>query len=254
MISINAFLQIELFGMGLFESFDDWIHPIVQVDTYELIYCIAGDLKIFEGKEKYIVKPGQLFMLAPGVTHGGYDKTAEHTSFYWLHFKCSDITKLKLQKISDSCEKTAKFFREIMHYHLTNKTLAEIILVKFLLENSCNQTSKNKILFEIDEFIRINSHRAITVLEISRIFNHSPDYLSKAFKKEFHQNLKERIIEHRLSAIDVLLTNTNDSIKQIAAKMGFPDENVFVKFYKYNKGITPTRYRNSFYKIHMNNH
>ncbi len=253
MISINASLQIELFGMGLFESFDDWIHPIVQVDTYELIYCIAGNLKIFEGEEKYLVKPGQILLLEPGILHGGYDKTVDHTSFYWLHFKCSDITELRLQRISDSYEKTAKIFREMIHYRLINKTLAEIIFVKFLLENSFDHTSKNKTLYEIDEFIRINSHRAVTVLEISKMFNYSADYISKAFKKEFHQNLKERITEHRLSAIDVMLTNTNDSIKQIAAKMGFPDENVFLKFYKYNKGITPTRYRNNFYKIHMNN-
>ncbi len=144
MIDINKSLQIELFEMGLFESFDDWTNPIVQVETYELIYCIAGDLKILEGEEKYLVSPGQILLLEPGKIHGGYDKTAYHTSFYWLHFKCSDITMLQLQKISSSRKESAKNFREIIHYHQTNKTLAEIVLAKFLLESSFGGIPKTK--------------------------------------------------------------------------------------------------------------
>ncbi len=254
MIDLNKTLSLELSNMGLFETTADWSHPIVQVETHELIYCIDGDLNIFEGAEKYVVHPGEMLLLEPNVLHGGYDVTHGHTSFYWLHFRCPNICALNLPRITRLNFEGKHFFREIMHYHQIDMTLAELTLVKGLLELKLQHTANNKTVYEIDEYIRIHSHRSIPVSEIAQKFNYSPDYISKILKLELGETLKERMIRHRLSLIDALLTNTNDTIKQIAFKTGFSSENHLVKFYKYNKGVTPTKFRLRFYKIHMNNH
>lgn len=253
MININNTLQIEHCGMGLFETYAEWTHPIIAVDTYELIYCIAGDLKIFEEAERYVVRPGEMLMLEPNRIHGGYDITKKHTAFYWLHFKISDIHAIKIPKLSDALSGNEKAFRKIMHYYLTNMDLAEIALAEFLFEIGIDSGSKSKLAHEIDEYIRVNASQPLTVSEISEKFSYSPDYISKIVKKDFGENLKSRIIRHRLNVIEALLLNTNNSIKQIAGETGFQSENEFVKFFKYNTGTTPTSFRNSFYKVCMNN-
>ncbi|MDD7700214.1 MAG: helix-turn-helix domain-containing protein [Eubacteriales bacterium] len=58
----------------------------------------------------------------------------------------------------------------------------------------------------------------------------------------------------RLSCIQGLLLNTDYSLKAISGMCGFEDENAFVKFFKYHEGLTPTKYRNRYFRTHRNNH
>ncbi len=254
MITINNSYSLEHRGMGLFETFTDWSHPEIAVETFELIYCIAGNLHIFEGEKRYTVQPNEMLLLEPNTVHGGFEITRGHTGFYWLHFKTNDINSWSIPKLSGSIPDAKKRFREIMHLYQTNKALSEIALAKFLLEIGENNTSKNKIVYEIKEYIRINFALSLTVSEVAEKFGYSPDYISKLFKKEFGKTIKSEIILQRLNAMETLLLNTNNSIKQIAKETGFESENDFVKFFKYNRHTTPTSFRNKFYKLHMNNH
>ena len=51
---------------------------------------------------------------------------------------------------------------------------------------------------------------------------------------------------------DLLLT-TRLSVKEIAARLGFGSENLFIKFFKYHEDISPAKFRNKYYNTHMNN-
>ena len=43
-----------------------------------------------------------------------------------------------------------------------------------------------------------------------------------------------------------------DSVKEIAALLGFSEPNTFIHFFKYHEGISPTLYRNTYHNTHMN--
>ena len=253
MISIDG-NNLSFVHMGLFDRIGEWIHPTVTLETYELIFVLDGVVEIFEGTDKYIINKGQMIVLYPNVEHGGIRESFGHTSFYWLHFKSDDFDSLRLPKISAPDPiRMGKNFREIMQFNQSgNRILAEITLARLLIDRSDRIERKSKIAHEISEYIRINSYRNITVEELSSKFGYDRDHISRILKSEFGINSKTMIVDKRLSYIESLLMNTNDTIKEISQKCGFEDENLFLKFFKYHEGKTPTQYRDEFFRVHMN--
>ena len=240
--------------MGLFDRTGEWIHPNVTLETYELIFVVDGVVDIFEGNEQYSVKKGQMIVLYPNVEHGGARESFGHTSFYWLHFKTDNFSAFSLPKVTEPDSiRMGKMFREVMQFNQAgNRVLTEVNLARLLLDRSDRIERKGKIAYELSEYIRINSYRNITVEELSSKFGYDRDHISRILKSEFGINAKKMIVDKRISYIESLLINTNDTIKEISQKCGFEEENLFLKFFKYHEGKTPTQYRDEFFRVHMN--
>ena len=50
-----------------------------------------------------------------------------------------------------------------------------------------------------------------------------------------------------------LLSHSDQTVKEIAFSLGFDDEKYFMKLFKNYERITPTQYRNIYYKTYINN-
>ena len=251
LVTINDF-SLSYDYSGIFDANKRWIHPPFTLPTHELIFVTAGRIKIREGSIEYDLGEGDYIILSPGVEHAGYEKSEGHTSFFWLHFYSDSTPKISLPKTGEAPPDTERKLREIMHHAHFDKRLAELSLAAFLIELSSTQNAGNKLAHEADEFIRINSDKKITAASVAAEFGYSTDYLSRTYRREFGFSLKEGIDRHRLSRAQSLLQNTNYKISDVAELCGFDDENGFIKFFGYHSGVTPTAYRNKFFKIHMN--
>ncbi len=253
MLTLNNTLNIKFSNMGLFKTDSPWTHPHTKISTYELIFVTSGKVMLYEGAREFTLNVGDMILLKPDTLHGGFKESSGLTSFYWLHFHTDSIEGWSIPKTATLSEGAEKDLREIMHYSQTNQNIAEVLLAKFLLELSDKRDYKNKTAFEIREYIRINANISLTVSNVAGHFGYSEDYVSRLMRDEFGNNLKTEIIRQRLSFIESLLINTDDSIKKIAEKCSFSDENTFVKFFKYHEKTTPTKFRQKIYRVHMNN-
>ncbi len=253
MLILDDNLNLTFSHIGLFQSDSTWSHPHIRISTYELILCLSGKIMIYEGDSHYTLNEGELLLLEPNVLHGGFEESTEPVRFYWLHFRTNNIDAWNIPKVSSLPKNIEKDFKAIMHYSKTHKAIAEILLAKLLLELAERKEYKNKIAFEIKEYVRINAYKPLTVSDLASKFGYSDDHISRLFRNEFGHSLKSEIIHQRLSFIESLLINTNDSIKEIAHKASFEDDNALVKFFKYHEKTTPTIFRKSFFEIHMNN-
>ena len=252
MIKIND-IQLEYANMGLFDSDKEWIHPTVTVNTYEIIYVVEGEVHIREGETAYDLKKGDMLVLEPDVEHGGTAYSFGRTSFYWLHYHCSDQGALGLPKSTVPDEvATLRVLGELMHLQQANPTVAELVLARFLLETGREAEYGNKRVAEIAEYIRANSRNPLSVVDVASRYGYSADHLSRMFKKEFGYDAKTAIVKNRLEYIESRLLNSEYSIKEIAAQCGFEDENAFVKFFKYHTKTTPTLFRNKYFHVHLN--
>lgn len=206
-----------------------------------------------EGSTEYDLVKGDFIVLSPDIEHVGYEKSTGHTSFFWLHFFSDTTEKISLPKTGKAGPDAEKTLREINHLAHVDTRLAELSLAAFLIGLSSDfEQSGNKLAHETDEYIRINSDVKLTAAAVAAEFGFSTDYLSRVYRREFGINLKAGICRHRLARAENLLRNTNFGIKEVAELCGFDDENGFVKFFGYHSGVTPTAYRNEFYRIHMN--
>ena len=253
MIQIDDTLDLEFAGMGLFETDAPWTHPIIAVKSYELIFALAGELRIFEEEERYRISPGELLLLSRDRLHGGYgEKNTGRTSFFWLHFHTTDITPWQIPTVQPLPADAENTFRELMHLSRTDRQVTELVLAKFLLQLRSGREYKSRLAYEVQEYLRLEANTPLTVTDVARHFGYSGDHLSRLYRKEFGCDLKSGIVQQRLLQIETLLINTDYPIREISLLCGFEDENIFVKFFKYHEKLTPTMYRNRFFRVHRN--
>ena len=71
----------------------------------------------------------------------------------------------------------------------------------------------------------------------------SPTYLSALFRKECGVTLTDYVNSKRVEHAIFLLNTTDKLINTISCECGIQDTNYFIKLFKKNTGITPTKYR-----------
>lgn len=105
-----------------------------------------------------------------------------------------------------------------------------------------SRSTKNKSLIKnVQDYI--HSNPAVSLNEISAHFYHSPNYLSNIFSKEVGITIKNYIINTRIDRAKQLLTETEDSIYEIANAIGYKDPQYFSVLFKKKVGVTPSAYK-----------
>ncbi len=86
--------------------------------------------------------------------------------------------------------------------------------------------------------------RVMTVEELAKLCNVSKHYFCRVFKSITGKSVMEYLRDFRLRVANVLLTNTDRSISDIAACCGFDSANYFSRCYKQSYGCSPRQGRN----------
>ena len=124
---------------------------------------------------------------------------------------------------------------------------AELKLILLKLAESVSESAlPARMVEELDNYIRENSHDEISNTEIGAIFGYHPFYVSRMLKDKKGITLRQYVIAYRFKAAKKLLELTDKSIGEIAEECGFTDSSYFAKSFKAAFGITPKEYRNSF--------
>ena len=80
---------------------------------------------------------------------------------------------------------------------------------------------------------------------IAEALNVNSSYLSSLFHKECGCTLTEFVNRQRVEHGIHLLQQTGKTVQEISAECGIQDANYFIKLFKKQTGMTPTRYRQS---------
>lgn len=108
-------------------------------------------------------------------------------------------------------------------------------------ENEITAKRKTEIL------LYILSHYAekLTTAELAKKWYMSEWYFCKFFKSTTGQSPMNYINRTRIEKAAMLLKNTDESITNIAIKVGFNDVNYFSRMFKRFMNMSPTQYRNA---------
>ncbi|XZE20011.1 XylR family transcriptional regulator [Pirellulaceae bacterium SH449] len=94
-------------------------------------------------------------------------------------------------------------------------------------------------------YIRRNALRGIQVCDVLKVTPISRRSLEHRFMKHIGHSPHEEIMRIRLTRIKELLTETDDSIHQIAQRTGFSHPEYMTAAFKKEIGMTPSQYRES---------
>ena len=106
----------------------------------------------------------------------------------------------------------------------------------------------NNIMYYIYKYI----DTYINLDELSQDLKISKFHMHRVFKNEFGRNIYESIKNIRLQkALNLLITNKNSTITQIANSCGYSSSSSFIKAFKNKYDITPSNWRNIEYKNYL---
>ena len=257
---------------GKFEALsDDWKHYPLILEDYELFVVTDGVIYLEYDRKKYCIKSGEMLLLPPAIPPDNIRKgyKGAFCSFYWLHFGLEnslndDASILKLPSTGrlNYPEKIIILMKQIQDASrekapaITLDYMTSALLCK--LYDDINAASDavnipNRQLYnDIVDYIRDNINTPIKVYEIADRFGYNEKYLSHMFKVSSGETLKQFILRMKIEEANLLLTDSNITVSEISAMLGFSDNHNFMRCYKKLTGLSPTEYRNAFSKRVLN--
>ncbi|MDQ0226238.1 AraC family transcriptional regulator [Bacillus sp. 7586-K] len=168
-------------------------------------------------------------------------------------------TPNSIERIQIQCQqllhiaKSAYYTNQAVHFQLTSLLIELTEQMSSLMKTQQHKTEADIKLEKMKEWIRINSSKTITVTMLAEKFNYNKDYLSRFFKRKTGINIVEYINLMKISKAKELLSSTSLPIKVITNHVGIEDEKYFMRLFKKYENMTPTEFRNAYYRTHMNN-
>lgn len=124
-------------------------------------------------------------------------------------------------------------------HEMIEKTI-EISCVKSGNRYAAHQAETIK---QVHDFLTENLDRRYTIEELSKRFLMNPSTLKAAFKAVYGNSLAAHIKEHRMELAAGRLLNTDASIAEIAAGVGYESQSKFSAEFKKAYQMLPTEYR-----------
>lgn len=249
---------VRFVSAGRFISRDNWLHQSRTINTHELIFALTGHIHMAVGEKSYTLAPGDVLHIAPGVPHRGTQVSNDSVSFYWVHYT-GDTPPLPQFLQQKEASRTEILCKQLLHCINAEGYPAEIadcfvriILMELFVQLSGASKPQNTLCSIAEEWIRGNCDRPIKVSDVADYVGFNADYLNRIFRRYHPEGLKAYINTMRCQKIRNDLVSTDLSLQQISQKYGFQDYKYFLKYFRFHEGITPTEFRNAYYKTHIN--
>ncbi len=245
-------------------------------EEMEIVYVYSGPLYLTIGKQNYIGKAGDVFIINSKEIHEMHveDGNVRYGTILFppaslLFFENDEATRKYLQPLclgeimfahtAYDPSLSQKLFTIIMEILRLNKekvpayrfgTKALLLQIIFLLFNEHMEvehilSQKNTTLNrDILTFINERYTTDISLSEIADTFHMSYKYFSRYFKNNFQTTLSDYIMKLRLERAELLLSTGTLPVTEIAMQTGFNNLSFFIRVFKKAYGYTPLKYRN----------
>ncbi len=245
-------------------------------NNIELAYILSGNGKYMVNQQEYSVTQGDLIICNPGDDHQSIvtdrnNPTIEFIcGFSDVYFTGMGRNRIELADGSSRLRFTPEHRREISRccydiieendraepgrYYIIKGLVIRMLVVIFRaiqgdVKNMAQGTSfssyaRTYVTNKIIDYLNKNYEHKISLDQIATNMYLSPVYISKIFKEKTGDSPINYLIRIRLEkAKELLSSDRNTSIREIALKVGYEDVYHFSKLFKKHFGISPLTYR-----------
>jgi len=252
-----------------------------KIDNFDLLMVFDGELHVWEDEKTYDIKAGEFLILEPNKKHYGYKPLTKKTYFYWCHFDIpgeytvteekqshftvylhdQEIQKNHLLSVPKyarlrNVQLIYKMFLKITEFRTYTNSIykleQQILLYQILLQianqsNASKTPQVTKIAENTIQYLEQNLKEEITYHTLSEEFHLSSAYITRCVKKTYNCTPLEYLQKIRMDAAVNLLISTNFTIEYIAFHCGFKTTSYFSKTFSDTYGVSPLKYRKSYF-------
>jgi AraC-like DNA-binding protein len=206
------------------------------------------------GGEWREVTPGNLLWHLPGDCTIGRSDFRNPYSCLTVRFWEGDRPGRRVPRITrwEELDEVRLFTHQVVHLHVDDAFDAHVLLgyilsrLHFQAELYLRAQRERSLPVELRQVLEILNRRyaePLRLAELARGAGWSVPHLHDRFKEHLAHSPHQTLIRRRIQAARVLLASTNDPIKSVAGKCGFPTASAFcVQFKKYTL-LSPKAYR-----------
>ncbi|MFE8697723.1 AraC family transcriptional regulator [Cytobacillus sp. FJAT-53684] len=233
--------------------------------TYLLFIVKGGNGSILIDKHEYKVKKDSFVFCAPEQTFGVFSHS-EEIELFLFRFNIFQQTD---QNATMSLLKDENLFinHGVLYKAYSKKHIAfqcEEILTKWFANKMLNryhcQISFQALLYDIfmqnfeqeegplaaiertKEYMDAHYHEKLTIEELSRMANFSPNYFVDLFKKIYGKCVTEYLTDVKIDMAKKLIAKGGMKLKEVATQIGYDDPFYFSRKFKKEIGVSPTEY------------
>ncbi len=276
-------LQLSLLNVGYAHLDTHWNYDNVVSPFTRMYYISKGSAKVYHNDQTFDLKPGYMYLIPSFTySRYKCDEYHEqyYISFfeeiknglsifnlksfvYELKAKDTDIAYFKRlleinpnrALVNDDPEvydnrPTLQIFKKKNEKlpsstYLETNGLLYILLSKFIKDHNRlvvkNTTRDN--LSQVLSHISENLDKELTINKLASYCHLSTDYFSRIFKQKIGMRPNKYIQSKRVERAQLLLLTTDNSLKQIAEKVGLENLSYFSRVFKSFTGKTPGNFR-----------
>lgn len=269
MLNLPLQYPVKVQNGGFFISRGKGTHPTRTLNSYELIFVEKGQLRLREEQQFFTVSAGESLLLWPGHEHAGIGRFAGDLRFFWLHFECNTAPSIhatqqlhipQYSRLQDK-EGFAGLFRLFLtEQEQTNDPALLAGLLMLMLQRivrdhhtvAPSTTAGAALAYRARQIIKTQFHQRLSTAALAQQLHCNPDYLGRVFRQTFQQTILENIHREQIRFAEQQLLTDSQSLATVAHEAGFQDLGYFRRIFKKLRGMTPSGYRRTYCKEHIN--
>jgi len=260
--------------------------PMIR-DHYLIHFISEGEGVLELHQRRYFVKAGSCFLIYPHQISFYQSSTRNPLKYTWLGFNghkaetyvenAGFAYESEIRPIVADEEISAKFneFFDFLYKNAKSISLTDVLYFTSVTYAIIYLLTSGRCTYDIDDYllgIKKSDERTmsmdseyvrsiisiiqssycenILVEEIADKLSLNRSYLNSVFKNHTGMTIKEYLISYRISISKSLLSDSNNTIQDVAFKSGFSDPLYFSRLFKKHCGVSPKIYRNKISSEH----
>lgn len=221
--------------------------PAHSHQAWEIILHLTGENRSQIGRETFLISPGDVMVVPPGVPHSGVSDLP-YTDMY-IQAKNLDFSDIF---VIHDYSGNILLLMNMLHRVFVEKENNYVSIADSLLDAICQYIKKyaqkqyrHQFIYALKNIIYENIENPdFQIADAARQIGYNADYVRRCFFAELGETPNGYLSSLRLAkAKKLLLQETFTSISDVAVKCGFNDSFYFSKIFKRHCGCSPREYR-----------
>ncbi|WP_410772146.1 AraC family ligand binding domain-containing protein [Fontibacillus sp. BL9] len=252
-------LPVFMTTVGYWQHQSDTIRPSGFPD-YQLHQVLGGQGRLVLGEEEYLVGPGDIFFLFPGIPHH-YTPVSAQWEIAWVSFhgreasqllsyagiERSGVVKLRSEALMKGLEQMLSMEgKDAADFEVEcSKQLYSLLLdLKKLLIEPTGRNEELERMKPVLRYIAQHLHRPLPLAELAEVASVSPQYLCRLFQKTMKMRPLYYVNQERVSQSKKLMfSERNKKIYEIAHQVGYENSSYFCAVFKRHTGMSPEDFK-----------